>query len=100
MAGIRNATASLEEIRKRSEEEKAVWQREREVMQQQANRLTLTCERRCWQQQMLMHRWRRSACSKPTCQQAAQCREDEDKTSDTRTRKEDALQQHVTEQRT
>ena len=34
-----NARASLEEIRKRSEEEKAVWQREREVMQQQANRL-------------------------------------------------------------
>ena len=34
-----NAKASLEEIRKRSEEDKAVWQREREEMQQQVNRL-------------------------------------------------------------
>ena len=30
-----NAKASLEEIRKRSEEDKAVWQSEREEMQQQ-----------------------------------------------------------------
>ena len=34
-----NAKASLEEIRKRSEEDKAVWQRDREEMQQQVNRL-------------------------------------------------------------
>jgi hypothetical protein len=34
-----NAKASLEEIRKRIEEDKAVWQREREEMQQQVNRL-------------------------------------------------------------
>ena len=33
------SAASLEEIRKRSEEDKAVWQREREEMQQQVNRL-------------------------------------------------------------
>jgi predicted nuclease with TOPRIM domain len=34
-----NAKASLEEIRKRSEKDKAAWQREREEMQQQVNRL-------------------------------------------------------------
>ncbi len=34
-----NAKASLEEIRKRSEEEKAAWQREKKEMQQQVNRL-------------------------------------------------------------
>ena len=34
-----NANASLEEIRKRSEEDKEVWQREREEMQQQVNKL-------------------------------------------------------------
>jgi hypothetical protein len=34
-----NANASLEEIRKRSEEDKAVWQRDREELQQQINRL-------------------------------------------------------------
>jgi hypothetical protein len=34
-----NANASLEEIRKRSEEDKAVLQREREELQQQINRL-------------------------------------------------------------
>jgi hypothetical protein len=35
----KNAKASLEEIHKGSEEDKAVWQREREEMQQQVNRL-------------------------------------------------------------
>jgi small ubiquitin-related modifier len=34
-----NAKASLEEIRKRSEKDKAVWQREKEEMQRQLNRL-------------------------------------------------------------
>ena len=34
-----NAKASLEEIRKRSEKDKAVWQREKEEMQRQVNRL-------------------------------------------------------------
>jgi len=34
-----NAKASLEEIRKRSEGDKAVWQPEREEIQQQVNRL-------------------------------------------------------------
>jgi membrane-associated HD superfamily phosphohydrolase len=33
------SAASLEEIRKRSEEDKAVWQREKKEMQQQVNRL-------------------------------------------------------------
>jgi hypothetical protein len=32
-----NAKSSQQDIRKRSEADKAVWQREREVMQQQAN---------------------------------------------------------------
>jgi hypothetical protein len=55
-----NAKASLEEIRKRSEEEKAAWQREKKEMQQQVNRL---------QEEVLAAanahpRWRRSACSK------------------------------------
>jgi hypothetical protein len=35
----KQAKASLDEIRKRSEEDKAVWQREREELQRQANRL-------------------------------------------------------------
>jgi TolA-binding protein len=39
MLAAANARASLEEIRKKSEEEKAVCQREREEMQQQVNRL-------------------------------------------------------------
>jgi hypothetical protein len=39
MLAAANANASLEEIRKRSEEDKAVWQREREELQQQVNRL-------------------------------------------------------------
>jgi hypothetical protein len=34
-----NAKASLQEIRKRSEEEKAVWQREKTELQQQVNKL-------------------------------------------------------------
>ena len=34
-----NAKASLEEIRKRSEQDKTVWQREKKEMQQQVNRL-------------------------------------------------------------
>ena len=38
-AGSSKCQASLEEIRKWSAEEKAVWQREREAMQQQVNRL-------------------------------------------------------------
>jgi carbonic anhydrase len=36
---LKNAKASLEEIRKRSEEDKAVWQRERDDMKRQVNRL-------------------------------------------------------------
>jgi hypothetical protein len=37
-AGSENAKAS-EEIRKRSEEDKAVWEREREELRRQVNRL-------------------------------------------------------------
>ncbi len=44
-----NAKASLEEIRKRSEEDKAVWQRDREEMQKQVNML----QGRCWHQNLL-----------------------------------------------
>jgi carbonic anhydrase len=36
---LKNVKASLEELRKRSEEEKAVWQRERQDMKRQVNRL-------------------------------------------------------------
>jgi hypothetical protein len=39
MLAAENFKASLEEIRKRSEEDKAVWQREREEMQREVNRL-------------------------------------------------------------
>ena len=93
MLAAANAKASLEEIRKRSEEDKAVWQREREEMQQQVNRLreaNASLEEIRVQQNEQINKLLNTG--KMSAKQATQELDAE------RIGKEDVLQQHVAQQ--